>query len=119
MVAEKVISHDYDTPGDTYITGVWIGADAAYEGESLPVPSQFNEAVRRKADHFDALVAILGEAAQTMGLSPRDDRLWLPRAGSALEKARAIPAGAPDPDSSAVDVGLIATAAQASETKNQ
>ncbi|MGE3874066.1 MAG: hypothetical protein AB7F74_14020 [Parvibaculaceae bacterium] len=29
---------DYDSSGETYVTGIWPGRDTAYAGEPLPIP---------------------------------------------------------------------------------
>jgi len=75
-----------------------LGENAAYKGDAIPVPSSFDEAIQRKANHFDTLVAVLRDAARPMGLSGADFELWLPRAQAALAKAEAIREGLPDPD---------------------
>ena len=38
---------DYETSGETTISGVWLGADSAYRGADLPVPEQFGETFNR------------------------------------------------------------------------
>ena len=38
---------DYETSGESIISGVWHGADSAYRGDALPVPEQFGETVAR------------------------------------------------------------------------
>ncbi|MEI9402638.1 hypothetical protein O7A05_10780 [Mesorhizobium sp. Cs1330R2N1] len=81
---------DFETAGETYITGLWSGADAAYRGPSIAVPSYFHETSQRKADHFHELLDQLAYVAQPMGLSQVDFECWLPRATAAIEKARAI-----------------------------
>jgi len=81
---------DVDTSGETYVTGIWEGADAAYRGTAIPVPSRFEELVQRKADLFDTLVALLGEPARPIGLSRVEFERWLPRALTALSDADAI-----------------------------
>lgn len=88
---------DYETAGQTYVTGIGPGENAAYKTNAIPVSTAFEDSLQRKADHFEALVALLTEAAQRMGLSRADFELWLPRAQSALAKADAICAGLPDP----------------------
>ena len=50
---------DVETSGDTYVTGIWDGRDAAYRGRALSIPSQFGEQVQRRADHFEALLGLL------------------------------------------------------------
>jgi hypothetical protein len=89
---------DYETAGQTYVTGIWPGENAAYKSEAIPVSTAFEDSLQRKADHFEALVAVLTEAAQPMGLSRAEFELWLSRAQSALGKAAAICAGLPDPE---------------------
>jgi hypothetical protein len=89
---------DAETSGETYVTGIWRGADAAYRGVVQKVPSHFREDVERRSEQFDALVAVLAEVAQPMGLSHHDFLDWLPRAQAAVAKAEAIQQGARDPD---------------------
>jgi hypothetical protein len=43
---------DYDNSGEVYVSGAWLGPDMAYHGRALPVPSHFDEAIQRKAEHF-------------------------------------------------------------------
>jgi hypothetical protein len=81
---------DVDTSGETHITGLWLGEDAAYSGEELPIPDEFAETVQRKADLFHDLVALLREPAQPMGLSRRDFEHWRQRALAVLAKVDAI-----------------------------
>ena len=38
---------DYETSGESIISGVWVGADSAYRGDALPVPEQFGETFNR------------------------------------------------------------------------
>ena len=81
---------DVDTSGETYVTGIWKGRNAALSGEEIAVPEDFGETVQRKADLFEALVAIVREPARPMGLSQYRFEHWLPRALSVLAKADAI-----------------------------
>lgn len=81
---------DVDTSGETYVSGLWLGDDAAYSGEDLAIPEEFDETVQRKADIFDELVGLLREPARPMGLSRHDFERWLPRALATLAKADAI-----------------------------
>ncbi|PZU83436.1 MAG: hypothetical protein DI527_23985 [Chelatococcus sp.] len=89
---------DVDTSGETYVTGLWEGADTAYSGADIPIPETFHETVQRKAEMFDALVAILKEPARPMGLSRHEFASWLPRATAVLARADAI-GGEADADS--------------------
>ncbi|MBB3571101.1 hypothetical protein FHX05_005241 [Rhizobium sp. BK491] len=93
-LAEK----DYDSSGEVHITGVWEGAHGAYTGPSVPVPSQFDEAVQRRARHFEILLGLLkmffddAHAAR----SPSPD--WLARSAWEIARGEAILGNAPDPD---------------------
>ena len=88
---------DVESSGDTYVTGVWPGADAAYKSSATPIPSQFRETIQRKADHFEALLGILKVLAHAPEVTAPDAAFWRPRAEAAIAKAEAILAGAPDP----------------------
>lgn len=80
---------DVDTSGDTYVTGIWEnGKDNT--GAAIPIPEQFDERVQRKAKLFDALLTLLKEPAQPMGLSRHDFERWLPRALTVIARAEAI-----------------------------
>jgi hypothetical protein len=78
---------DYECAGETYVTGAWLGRDIAYQGAALPVPSQFDETVRRKADHYATLLGFLKQCAR-----PSD-----PVVQAAIAEAEAILAGKPHP----------------------
>lgn len=91
--------HDCETAGETYVTGAWEGRDTAYSGQSLQVPSHYDETLRRKADHFEVLlglVKVLSGAADAA-----DSAYWKERAALAAAKAEAILAGARDPEPNA------------------
>lgn len=89
---------DHECAGETYVTGIWSGADRAYEGKEHHVPSQFDDTLQRKADHFGELAELLDTAARPAGLSKADFEAWLPWAQAAVDKAKAIVEGRPDPD---------------------
>jgi len=82
---------DYESSGETYVTGIWEGADAAYASSAIAIPEQFGETIQRKAELFDVLVDLLREPARVMGLSRVAE--WLPRALDTLAKADAIVGG--------------------------
>ena len=44
---------DHETAGETFLTGIWRGRDAAYEGEAVDAPRRFGQTVQRKAELFD------------------------------------------------------------------
>lgn len=89
---------DYESGGETYVSGIWPGVDAAYHGAALPVPSHFGERVTRKADHFEILLGRLKLLAQDRDLDAQERSYWIPRAHGAIAKGEAILAGARDPD---------------------
>ncbi|MCG8274039.1 hypothetical protein MIC97_21375 [Aquamicrobium sp. NLF2-7] len=80
---------DYETVGETYITGVWM-SPAAYSGPTIRVPDCFDETVQRKAGMFGELLALLKERAQSLGLSGDECEGWLPRALAAITRADAV-----------------------------
>ncbi|KIU53400.1 MULTISPECIES: hypothetical protein [Hyphomicrobiales] len=87
---------DYESAGETYVTGIWEGPDTAYKGATALVPSHYRETVQRKADHFEVL---LGLVKVLCGDDQALDRAyWRERAMPAIAKAEAILAGARDPD---------------------
>jgi len=88
--------HDYDGARETYVSGIWRGSDAAYRGQAIPVASRFDETVRRKADHFDALLALLKEPARPLGLSRTEFERWLPRAMAVIAEAQSVVVGLDD-----------------------
>ncbi len=89
---------DVDASGETYVSGIWKGADSANTGASIPIPSQFDELTRRWARHFEILLGllkILFRGARTAQLPSLD---WLARSAWAIARGEAILAGAPDPE---------------------
>jgi len=89
---------DYECTGQTYVTGIWLGADAAYSGAPVAVPSHFYETIQRKAAHFEVLFGLLKIVVADQIAGRRTDACWLARANAAVAKAEAILAGARDPD---------------------
>ncbi|MBP0440448.1 hypothetical protein [Tianweitania sediminis] len=89
---------DYECVGPTYVTGIWKGQDAAYEGEEIDVPSHFDATAHRMVTHFHELLEQLASIAQPIGLPASEFDRWLPKARAAVDKAHAIIAGRCDPD---------------------
>ena len=81
---------DDETAGQTFVTGIWRGRAAAYQGEPVHAPGRFGQTVQRKAELFDTLVRLLKEPAQPMGLSRHDFDSWLLRALAAIAVAEGI-----------------------------
>ena len=88
---------DYESSGETYVTGAWPGEDTAYRAAALPLPSQFAETLQRRTDHFETLLGILKVLAHAQEAGSSDPPFWRQRADAAIAKAEAILAGAPDP----------------------
>lgn len=89
---------DVETSGDTYVSGVWAGRDAAYRGKAFAVPSQFGEQIQRKADHFEVLLGLLKVFAHAADAGPSDGPFWRQRLDAAIAKAEAILGGEADPE---------------------
>lgn len=89
---------DHESAGDTFVSDIWAGADAAHRGEPVPIPSQYRDAAQRQVEHFGELLAQLAIPAQPMGISEVDFQRWFPNAQAAVAKARAILEGRRDPD---------------------
>lgn len=89
---------DYETAGETYVTGAWAGDVSPYSVPALAVPSHFGESVQRKAEHFEVLLGLLKIFAHPPEGVLTDEASWRQRAQAAIAKAEAILAGARDPD---------------------
>ncbi|MBB5663839.1 hypothetical protein GGE68_002029 [Rhizobium leguminosarum] len=55
----EMAENNHNSSRDVHVTGVWEGTQAAYTGPSMPVPPQFDEAVQRRARHFEILLGLL------------------------------------------------------------
>lgn len=88
----------YEDAGETYVSGVWNGVDAAYSGQAVPVPSHFSETLDRKVRHFEILLGLLKLllADVQAGRAASDD--WIERAVFAVARGEAILANARDPN---------------------
>jgi hypothetical protein len=89
---------DYDSSDAIHVTDIWEGENTAYAGSSMPVPSQFDDPVQRRARHFEILLGLLkmmfhdAHAARPASLD------WLAKSAWAIARGEAILAGSPDPD---------------------
>lgn len=88
---------DYETAGETYVSGAWSGDVAAYSVPLLPIPTHFGKTIQRKADHFEVLLGLLKIFRAGEG-KPANDLAWRRRADAAIAKAEAILACARDPN---------------------
>lgn len=89
---------DYESAGESYVTGAWLGDVPPYSVPALPIPSHFGESLQRKAEHFEVLLGLLKIFAHASEGDPADDLTSRRRADAAIAKAEAILAGARDPD---------------------
>jgi hypothetical protein len=97
---EKV---DHEGAIEIYVSGIWHGTNAAYSGTPVPVPSQFEESLQRKAGHFEILLGLLKMLlADIQAVRPSSDQ-WIEHAIWAVARGEAILAGARDPDRPAYD----------------
>lgn len=89
---------DPESAGETYVSGVWDGPDAAYRGAAFPVPAHFEETVQRKATHLEILLGLLKIFVSNARAGQPASKEWLSRADWAVGRAEAILAGARGPD---------------------
>lgn len=89
--------NDYDSSGEIHVTGIWEGENTAYAGSPITIPSQFDEAIQRRAHHFEILLGLLKMLFHDVqaGRSPSGE--WLAKSGWAIARGEAILAYAPDP----------------------
>lgn len=92
------VKKDYDSSGEIHVTGIWEGENTAYTGSPITIPSQFDEAVQRRAHHFEILLGLLKmmvhDALAAQAASPD----WLAKSTWAIFRGEAILAGSADPD---------------------
>lgn len=96
---------DYESSGESHVTGIWEGAEAAYRGPAIQVPPHFGETVQRQAAHFELMLGLLkimvGDAHAGRPTSPE----WLGKAHWAIARGEAILDGSRGPDEPAADEG--------------
>ena len=94
---------DYESSGETYVTGIWEGGDAVYRGPAIRVARHFGEAAQRKAAHFELMLGLLkimiGDAKARRATAPA----WLAKSEWAIALGEAILGNAPGPDEPAAD----------------
>lgn len=92
---------DHDSAGETYVTGIWEGVDAAYSGPAVPVPSHFEETIQRKAAQFEVLLGLLKMVVADAVAHRASPQAWIERASWAVNCGEAILSGARVPDAPA------------------
>lgn len=88
---------DYDSCGETHVTGIWDGADTAYAQPPIQIPAQFEEAVIRRAYHFEILLGLLKILFDDVRVARPPSLDWFARSAWAIARGEAILAGEPDP----------------------
>lgn len=96
---------DNESPGETYVTGIWEGAEAAYRGPAIPVPRHFGETVQRQAAHFEVLLGLLKMLSSNVRAGRPTPAEWQAKAAWAIARGEAILDGARGPDEPALDGG--------------
>ncbi|RWD31048.1 MAG: hypothetical protein EOS34_24725 [Mesorhizobium sp.] len=96
---------DYESSGETYVTGIWEGADAAYRGQAIRVARHFEEAVQRKAAHFELMLGLLKIMVGDAKAGRATASEWLAKSAWAIALGEAILDNAPGPDEPATDGG--------------
>lgn len=89
---------DYDSSGEIHVTGIWEGEKAHYAGSSVTIPSQFDEAIQRRAYHFEILLGLLKMMFHDAHAARQPSLEWLAKSAWAIARGEAILAGSPDPD---------------------
>ncbi|TXH99851.1 MAG: hypothetical protein E6Q76_19285 [Rhizobium sp.] len=95
------LKKDYDSSGEIHVTGIWEGENTAYAGSPITIPSQFYEAVQRRAHHFEILLGLLKMLFHDVQAARPPSADWLAKSGWAIARGEAILAYAPDPTESA------------------
>jgi hypothetical protein len=89
---------DYESAGETYVTGIWAGESAAYCGAAQSIPSHYAGTPQLIALHFEVLLGLIKVLASQGDIEKADRARWLERAQPAIAKAEAVLAGERDPD---------------------
>ncbi len=89
---------DYESAGPVYVSGAWAGVASAYQVQPFPIPSQFAEALGRKASLFEEMLGMVKILAHVDNLQAPNLPTWLPRTQALIAKAEAVLAGEPDPE---------------------
>ncbi|WP_331375360.1 hypothetical protein [Sinorhizobium chiapasense] len=92
--------HDYESSGETHVTGIWQGANAAYRGPAITIPSQFRQMVQRQAGHFEILLGLLKLLLADVQSKRPTSAEWIAKASWAIARGEAILAGLRDPEGS-------------------
>lgn len=94
----EFLQKNYDASGEVHVTGIWKGEKAHHTGSSVPVPSQFEEAIQRRADHFEILLGLLKMMVHDVHATRTLPPYWLVKSAWAIARGEAILAYAADPE---------------------
>ena len=97
----QIAERDHNSSRPVHVTGIWEGTHATYTGPSISVPPQFDEAVQRRARHFEILLGLLKIFFDDAHADREPSLDWLARSGWEIARGEAILAGDPDPDAPA------------------
>lgn len=89
---------DNESAGETYVTGIWEGADTAYRVPAVPVPPHFGETVQRQAAHHEILLGLLKMLFSDIRAGRTTPPEWLAKTAWAIARGEAILDGARGPD---------------------
>lgn len=89
---------DRECIGETFVSGIWRGAGAAYASTPIPVPSHFEESIQRRARQFEILHGLLKMLLADVRAGRASSDEWIERAAAAVARGEAILADARDPD---------------------
>jgi hypothetical protein len=81
---------DYESADETYVSGVWPGADTAYRVAATPVPFEFGDVIKCKVDHFEMMLGLLKILAPAADGRAPDISFWRSRTETAVQIAEAI-----------------------------
>lgn len=97
---------DPESSGETFVTGIWQGADAAHRGPTIQIAPHFEETLQRKGRHFKVLLGLLKILLADREAGRTTAPEWTGKAKWAVQLAEAILHGArgPDQPNSAGDV---------------
>ncbi|RWJ31988.1 hypothetical protein [Mesorhizobium sp.] len=96
---------DYGSCGETYVAGIWEGADAVYRGQAIRVPRHFEAAVQRKAAHFEIMLGLLKIMVGDAKAGRATASEWFAKSEWAIALGEAMLEGARGPDEPAAGGG--------------
>lgn len=88
---------DHDPSSEVYISGVWKGAGQEAFSNRVPVPSQFEESLQRRARHFEVLLGLLKILFEDAHAARPPSPDWLSKSAWAIARGDAILVGNADP----------------------